>query len=220
VEECADFNEKAFIMKSWTGTVEELITVFSAKPIREESERSAAWAAYRLSVLLELQPTGAQASRPASQRAELARYVEVFAPHETAIEFRPNDPAAHNAYAWLLATAPEPKNRDPSRAVKLATRALELAPTVGAYWNTLGAAQYRAGNWNGAIQALNKSLELRGGGDVNDWFFLAMAHQRLGRNDQARKWYDEAVDWIEKYEPHNTELGRLRAEAAGLLGIR
>jgi tetratricopeptide (TPR) repeat protein len=87
------------------------------------------------------------------------------------------------------------------------------------YWNTLGAALYRAGNWSAAIEALTKSMELREGGDGNDRFFLAMARWRLGDRDQAMKWYSEAVDWMEKNKSQDQELLRFRAEATALLGV-
>ena len=98
-------------------------------------------------------------------------------------------------------------------------RPTELAPEDGTIWNTLGVAHYRAGNWQAAINALEKSMELRKGGDATDWFFLAMAHWQLGHKDEARTWYDKAVEWMEKNEPKNEELLRFRAEAAELLGI-
>ena len=52
-----------------------------------------------------------------------------------------------------MATDPEPNKRDPGRAVKLAKEAVGLAPKNGA-WNTLGAAHYRAGNWEESLAAL------------------------------------------------------------------
>ena len=62
-------------------------------------------------------------------------------------------------------------------------------------------------------------MELRKGGDSNDWFFLAMAHWQLSDKEQARKWYDQAVEWMEKNKPEDEELLRFRAEAAALLGL-
>ena len=70
-----------------------------------------------------------------------------------------------------------------------------------------------AGDWKAAIAALEKSMELRKGGDSNDWFFLAMAHWQLGEKDKAREWYDRAVQWMDKNQPKNEELRRFRAEA-------
>jgi eukaryotic-like serine/threonine-protein kinase len=121
--------------------------------------------------------------------------------------------------AWLLATSANPKNRDGKRAVELAKKAVELAPEQGICWNTLGVAQYRTENWKDAAAALEKSMELRKGGDSHDWFFLAVAHWKLGHKDEAREWYDRAVAWMDTNEPKNEELRRFRAEAADLLRI-
>jgi hypothetical protein len=46
-----------------------------------------------------------------------------------------------------------------------------------------------------------------------------MAHGRRGDAGRARKWYDQAVEWMEKNQPKDDELRCLRAEAAALLGI-
>jgi uncharacterized protein HemY len=83
--------------------------------------------------------------------------------------------------------------------------------------NTLGAAFYRAGRWQDTLVALEKSMELRTGGDSGDWFFLAMAHWQLGNAKAARYWYDQAVEWMDKNMPGNKQLRRFRAEAAALL---
>jgi len=63
-------------------------------------------------------------------------------------------------------------------------------------------------------------MELRHGGDSFDWFFLAMAHRRLGDKEEGRKWYDRAVEWMDKNQPQNAELHCFRAEAAQLLKER
>jgi tetratricopeptide (TPR) repeat protein len=158
------------------------------------------------------------AERAAAYQA-LGRWEKAIADFSKDIELRPNLPAAHHALAWRLATCPDPQYRDPPRAVTAAKRAIELAPTQGTLWRTLGAAQYRAGDWSAAVGALEKSMELRKGGNSFDWFFLAMAHWQLGNKDEARKWYDKAVQWTDKNQPNNEELRRFRAEAAELMGV-
>ena len=90
----------------------------------------------------------------------------------------------------------------------------------GVWWNTLGAAHYRAGNWKDSMAALAKSMELRQGGDSFDWFFLAMAHWQLGEKGKARDWHDRAAQWMDKNQPRNAELRLFRAEADDLLGIK
>jgi hypothetical protein len=123
-----------------------------------------------------------------------------------------------NHLAWLLATPAEPHRRNPARAVELATKAVSLAPTEGAFWNTLGVAHYRAGDWKAAINALETSLKLQGDNGF-DYFFLAMSHWQRGEREQARQQYDKAIRWMEKRAPQVEELVRCRAEAAQLLRI-
>jgi eukaryotic-like serine/threonine-protein kinase len=118
------------------------------------------------------------------------------------------------AKAFREAIAADPKVRDPGRAIQLANKATEVAPEESMYWNMLGMAYYRAGNWKAAIEALDKSMQLRKGGDSFDWYFLAMAHWQLGEKDKARQRYEQAVQWREKNQPTNDELRRFQAEAA------
>ena len=127
--------------------------------------------------------------------------------------------SAYNDLAWMLATGAVAEIRNPEKAVALATKAVELAPQQGMYWNTLGVAQYRAGDWKAAIEALDKSMELRSGGDSRDWFFLAMAHWKLDDKKKARQWYDKAVKWMDGNMPEDEELRRFRAEAEALMEI-
>ncbi len=72
----------------------------------------------------------------------------------------------------------------------------------------------------GCSTALEKSMELRDGGDAFDWFFAAMAHWHLGNKPLARSWYDKAVTWMEKNQPKDEELIRFRAETAALLDVK
>jgi len=126
---------------------------------------------------------------------------------------------AENNLAWLLATCPMTELRDPQAAVAHARRAVELGPQEGNYWNTLGVAHYRAGEWDEAKTALHRSIELRDEGDSFDWFFLALVHLKQGRKEQARDWYDKAVRWYQQHLPYNRELYRFQVEAAHELGL-
>ena len=142
-----------------------------------------------------------------------------IAAYRKAIALDQQDAEAHNDLAWLLATCADAKLRDPKQAVKLAKRAVELAPKNPGYPNTLGAAYYRTGDLKAAIAAFEKSMKLRKGGDSFDWFFLAMAQWKLGEKDKARELYERAVRWMDKNKPKDEELRRFRSEAAELLGV-
>jgi WD40 repeat protein len=128
-----------------------------------------------------------------------------------------NDPQALNNAAWFLATCPELALRDTDAALTLGREAVTMAPQEGVCWNTLGVAQYRAGDWNAAIASLRRSMGLRQGGDGSDWFFLAMAHFRLGHQAEARSWFRKAVAWMDSSQTGDPELRRFHAEAEGLL---
>ena len=86
--------------------------------------------------------------------------------------------------------------------------------------NTLGVAHYRANELQSALVALRLSVELRSGGDCADFFFLAMAYERLGDRKQARTWYDKAVQWMDKRSLQAEADIRYRAEANEILGIK
>jgi serine/threonine protein kinase len=157
----------------------------------------------------------------------LGRHAEALKLHEEVLTLRmkkvrfdhPETLQSMNELAWMLATSPDPKLRDPRRALELAKKAVDLAPEKGDFRNTLGAAYYRAGDWECAVRELAKSTELRKGGDSTDWFLLAMAHWRLGNKSEGRACYDRAVQWMEKNKPQDQELHRFRVEAAALLDI-
>ena len=130
---------------------------------------------------------------------------------------RPECQSVASHLAWLLATCPDPRLRNPVEAVSLAKKAVEQEPKQGRYWNCLGAAHYRARQWNAAVDAFNRSMELREGGSTIDWFLLAMAYWQLGDKVESRKWYDKAVKWMEKNEPEDAEQRRFHLEATALL---
>jgi tetratricopeptide (TPR) repeat protein len=64
--------------------------------------------------------------------------------------------------------------------------------------HVLGLALYRAGRFAEADALLQGSLDRDPGWDfrVLDWLDLAMADQRLGRTDEARRWLERAERWV------------------------
>jgi tetratricopeptide (TPR) repeat protein/serine/threonine protein kinase len=144
---------------------------------------------------------------------------DALAEFEESLRLGPKRGEAHNGLAWFLANCADAKLRDPARAVQLASKALQLPSSdAGSCWNTLGVARYRTDNWEGCIKALQKSIALRMGGDAYDFYFLAMAHHRLGRTKEADGWYKRAVRW-QKTHPRDEELDRIQAEAEKLLKL-
>jgi tetratricopeptide (TPR) repeat protein len=119
--------------------------------------------------------------------------------------------------ARFLATCPDPQFRDAGRAVELAQKATGQAPQAWYCWRALGQARYRNRDWKASVTALEKSVEIYSGGNASDWFFLAMAHWQLDDHVKARQGFDQAVKWMEKYQPKNEELSRFRAETEALI---
>ena len=124
-----------------------------------------------------------------------------------------------NDLAWLLTSAADPAVRDPVGAVALAVKTVEVDPTCSTYWNTLGAAHYRAGNPHATVDALNQAVAISDGGTAFDHFFLAMAHARLGDREDARRWFDLAMIEMDHYPPGHAELRRLHDEAGSVVPI-
>lgn len=154
---------------------------------------------------------------------------ESAAAWKRALETGPPDAYSLNRFAWTLVATADVEPVIAQFAVQVAEQATKAAPGNASLWNTLGVAQYRAGQWEGAIVSLIKA---EGPGPENplavlyqnkhmafDGFFLAMAHQRLGRTNEAHQWYGRSVEWMEKHQPKHEELLRFRAEAEQLLGI-
>ena len=101
-------------------------------------------------------------------------------------------PRAANEVVWLGVITPGGETHS-EMLVRLAERVLNesSAAEKASVLNTLGAAFYRAGRFADAIRSLEEGIARRDGkGDPQDWAFLAMANQRLGRTREARQWLD------------------------------
>jgi serine/threonine protein kinase len=138
--------------------------------------------------------------------------------YRSTLDCKRSDHRLRNNLAWLLASRPRTSPDEVTIALSLAKEATTLAPETGAYWNTLGVAHYRACDWQATVIAIERSMQLRSGGDPNDWLFLAMARMQQGDIVRARKWYEQSITWIEAHASHDPDLLRFRAEAICLLG--
>jgi tetratricopeptide (TPR) repeat protein len=122
-----------------------------------------------------------------------------------------------NDLAWFLVTTPDVAVQDSAQALSLATKAAQSYPECGTYWNTLGVVRYRVGDFRAAVVALDRATALGQGGTAFDHYFLAMAHVRLGNQEQARRSFAQATLWMEQHHPGHVELLRLRDEARATL---
>jgi tetratricopeptide (TPR) repeat protein len=138
---------------------------------------------------------------------------------QAAIRVDPDSPHLNNNFAWFLANCPDARFANPPYAVELAEKAVELVPDEGTFWNTLGVCSYRAGRWQKAIDALERSAQLFGDAGVGfNAMFLAMSHWKLGNREEAKRQYDTAIRWMRDSHVADEELMRFCRETAEVLG--
>jgi len=64
-----------------------------------------------------------------------------------------------------------------------------------------GALAYRAGRFQEAVPLFEQSLKADAtpGRGVLNWLWLALANQRLGKAEEARRWLGKAQAWLDQY---------------------
>lgn len=132
---------------------------------------------------------------------------------------------------WDLANSPDLKLRDSNRALEAGREAIDLAPESGSAWQYLGWVQYRAGNWQASIEALEKSCELEKGGDAGQWVVMSLVHgkqanekelpeqERARHLAEARRLYDQAAKRIDGLGPGDSVTQAIRAFRAEALEL-
>jgi WD40 repeat protein len=125
-----------------------------------------------------------------SVRNDPALGPEVRAAALAMAETWPESASALNEAAWTLVKLPDRPEADFRRGLRLAEQACRLEPGNGRnyrpYLNTLGVAQYRAGQYEKARATLTQSNQLNGNRSPADLAFLAMTQQRLNQVAAAR----------------------------------
>jgi tetratricopeptide (TPR) repeat protein len=128
-----------------------------------------------------------------------------------------DDPDAGAQAAWTCTLTPK-AGADPAQLVLLAEKALAKSPKDHWNVNLLGAALYRAGRFEEAVKRLTEASTLHADpyrtNMLYTWYFLAMAHQRLGHADEARRWLDQATE-----EALKPAAGRPEKSGAAFGGI-
>ena len=120
--------------------------------------------------------------------------------------------------------------REPDVALRAARRLVEVTSKSEKLHNrktqaggirpymTLALAEYRSGDLDEARAAVERSMEIRDGGDAYEWFTLAMIRARQGDLDRARTLHRDAVRWTKRFRYGDFELHFLDDEAKALLG--
>lgn len=107
---------------------------------------------------------------------------------------------------------------NPKIALGSAEHLVKLSPNNGRYWNLVAILRYRNKDFQGVLDAAQRSEDLLKGQHYSyNGFFLSMAHAKLGHPDKARKLFDRAKRWMEKNASGDKELQLYQKEARGLL---
>ncbi|MGA2258561.1 MAG: tetratricopeptide repeat protein [Thermoguttaceae bacterium] len=114
------------------------------------------------------------------------------------------------------------------------TEAIRLDPKDADAYNNRGVAYNGKGEYDKAIADCREAIrlvqagaethleephEIRSAIEDRVAMVLAEVHWRLGDKDLARRWFDNAVVWMDKNKAEAEGLCRIRAETAKLLGI-
>ncbi len=111
----------------------------------------------------------------------LGDYPAAKADLEKAVEIAPKLPEANNALAWFLATCPDEKFRDGKAAVEKATVLNEFTKDNNwSYLDTLGAAHAENGDFEKAIEAAKKAIDVAPDSDKP----ACQSHLELYQNEQ------------------------------------
>jgi tetratricopeptide (TPR) repeat protein len=86
---------------------------------------------------------------------------------------------------------------DPAWMVQWANQAV-ASDRQPYYFHVLGLAQYRAGQYDRALQSFTKASVKDWAYWELNWFGLALVHSRLGHPNEARRCLDKGIRWLER----------------------
>jgi tetratricopeptide (TPR) repeat protein len=106
--------------------------------------------------------------------------------------------AYHVARACTLAPDAVPEASLPHRLAES-----ELGSAAREFWSLTeqGALHYRAGRFPESVALFEQSLaaDARPGRAVLNWLWLALANERIGKREEARRWLDTATVWLDHF---------------------
>jgi WD40 repeat protein len=84
-----------------------------------------------------------------------------------------------------------------AQAIRLAQQAVDALPNAW-HRHTLGLAFYRAGQYQEAAACFRQSLKDTWWAPLVNWLGLALVEKRLGKEQEARRWLDQAGGWLDR----------------------
>ena len=140
--------------------------------------------------------------------SHMGEWNQALADLETALRLTPNDTDAHLTRAWMLATCPEAKLRDGSKAVTSATRACELTQ-----WKNprplaaLAAGYAESGDFRSAVRWQQKAIELTLEEDsAKHYYQSCLERYRSGKPCHRLSPLEELG--IRRYQPATKQTGQ------------
>jgi tetratricopeptide (TPR) repeat protein len=91
---------------------------------------------------------------------EMNRYKDAIETCDKVLQLNGSNSFILNNFAWLLATCPDDKYRDGTKAVALAEKAIEINPQSEMIYDTAAAAYAETGDFKKAIAMQEKAIEL------------------------------------------------------------
>jgi Tfp pilus assembly protein PilF len=132
--------------------------------------------------------------RRADALLSIGKQAEAIADYEAALKLDPKNSGVLNNLAWVLATSPDDKLRDGTRAVELAKRAAEETEYKESYiLSTLAAAHAEAGDYANAVKWSEKAVEL-GEGEIKEQLAKELASFREGKPWRELQATEESED--------------------------
>ena len=122
---------------------------------------------------------------------------------------------------WTCTLSPN-SGVDPARIVRLAENLVTHLARNHWHVNQLGVALYRAGHFEKAVERLTEATEMSPdpyrSNMINTWYYLAMAHHRLGHADLAQRWLDKGVQATEESLKSPEEPPGKSGNTSGIIG--
>ena len=129
--------------------------------------------------------------------ANRTRYRELCK-HVLDTESETTNPQELNLCAWTCIVAPNATDNYQS-VLALASEAVEQSPNELSFLNTLGAALYRVGRYQAALEKLTEVDRQLAEKEIQPnfspactWYVLAMTHHALGNSAEAANWLKQA----------------------------
>lgn len=155
----------------------------------------------------------------ANQLGLYRRRHEALKVYEMAMAANPGDREIETQLAWFLVGRPSDQPpHDPQRALRLLDHDASRSPHDPSRVQARALAYYRLGRPEDAQRAF-ASERNETADDPVSWIIQSLALQASGEHDQAKKRYQQAVDWRKAKRQSSPELDALIREAAGALDL-